>query len=370
MMVFSFNWMILTIVEGIRLLTLATLLNMAMGGAILWLLRRKRLKIAKVLLVATAGFYYLIAATFASGYGTNFGTAHFGFLMLSVVSCFLLYDLRPWREVFPAAYLVLFYLYHFGYAPYYQLIQLPESRLFWVYRIDLFFMILLLFFTTRQFVMEITRSEEALAATADKLEGLVESMLPKNIADRLRQEGRTFADEFHACSVLFADIAGFTSWSANHSPNEVVDRLNDIFSRFDDAVEQAGLTKIKTTGDSYMIASGIPDFRPDHAVVLTRLALKLQEIASGYTDFRFRIGINSGSVVAGVIGKKIFLYDLWGDTVNTASRLERKGEEGRINIGDATYELIRDHFVCMHRGKLPVRNKGDMDMYFVEREII
>lgn len=366
MIIFSLMWMGLTLKEGIHLLTLATFINTGMGFFILWLLRKGRLVRAKLTVVLTAGCYYLIATMFPSGYGTKFGTAHFGFILLGIASCFLLYDLRGWREIIPAISLVLFFLFHFGYAPFYPLIVLPPERLFWVYRVDILFSIAVIYFTSRYFVVEISQSEEALATSADKLEGLVESMLPKNIATRLCREGRTFADEFYDCSVLFADIEGFTTWSANHSPNEVVERLNSFFSRFDDAVERSGLTKIKTMGDSYMVAAGIPEYRPDHAVVLTRLALALQAIAQEYGDFRFRIGINSGSFVAGGIWKKIFLYDLWGDTVNTASRLERKGDAGHINIGTATYELIREHSDCTYRGKFAVRNKGEPDMYFVD----
>ena len=370
MIILSAAWMLLTIREGIYLLTVATAVNLGMGALILYQLGRHRLKLARMLLVVTAGLYYVIATAFASGYGTNFGTAHYGFIVLSVVSYFILYDQKPWRDVFPALYLSLFFLYHFGYAPFYPLMALPAERLYWVSRFDILTTAVLIYFTTRQFVDEITRSEEALAATADKLEGLVESMLPKNIADRLRREGKTFADEFHECSVLFADIVGFTSWSAGHTPNEVVEHLNAIFSRFDDAVSQAGLTKIKTIGDSYMVAAGIPDFREDHAIVLTRLALTLQKIARENTHFKFRIGINSGSAVAGIIGKKIFLYDLWGDTVNTASRLEQFGEAGRINVGRNTYELIKNRFHCTSRGMFSSKDSGETPMYFVEGEMV
>ena len=221
------------------------------------------------------------------------------------------------------------------------------------------------FLITRQFVLEITKAEEALALSADRLEGLIESMLPKTIIERMRRDGKTFADEFHDCSVLFADIVDFTSWSESHTPNEVVDHLNNIFSKFDDAVEKMNLTKIKTNGDSYMVASGIPEYRRDHAVSLIELAIELQNVASVYEDFKFRIGINSGSVVAGIIGKKVFLYDIWGDTVNTASRLETSCEVGKINISNSTYELVKDKFTCTYRGKIEAKNKGMIDMYFV-----
>ncbi len=168
---------------------------------------------------------------------------------------------------------------------------------------------------------------------------------------------------------MFADIVDFTAWSEKHNPNELVDRLNIIFSRFDDLVENTKLTKIKTNGDSYMVAAGVPEIREDHAVVLTAMALEMQKIASEYSEFKFRMGINSGSVVAGIIGKKIFLYDLWGDTVNTASRMESSGEIGRVNISEATFELVKNNFNCIYRGRVHAKNKGEIDMYFVEDRI-
>lgn len=368
MVLLSLNWMMLTIREQLYMLTWATGVNAVMGGVILWLLKKKHLARAKLLLVITAGCYYFIAAAFASGYGIDDGSAHFGFFFLAVASSYLLHDHKPWNVLFASLFLVLFFAYHFGYAPFHPLVHLTEDRLFWVHRIDISTTLFLTLFTTLHFVREITRSEEALVHTADKLEGLVQSMLPPDVADRLRKDGKTFADEFHDCSVLFADIAGFTAWSSSRSPTELVERLNDIFTRFDDAVERAGLTKIKTIGDSYMVAAGIPNYMDDHAVRLTRLALELQSISSSYSHFRFRVGINSGSVVAGIIGKKIFLYDIWGDTVNTASRLENCSEVGRINVSHSTYMLIRESFTCTPRGALSVKDKGDMDMYFVERE--
>ena len=369
MIALALSWSFLTISEHIYLLTYASLSTAFLGVVVLILIRQKKIMGAKVLLIITALLYYLTATIFASGYGINQGTAHFGFITLALVSYFLLSDIKLYREIIPIFFLALFFLFNFGYAPFYPMIILPQKNVDFVHQLDILTTLLIIYFITRSFVIEITKSEEALALSADRLEGLVGSMLPKSIADRLSKEGKTFADEFYACSILIADIAGFTTWSEKHTPNEVVEKLNTVFSRFDDAVERLKLTKIKTSGDSYMVASGVPEFRKDHATVLTTLALELQSIASEYEDFRFRIGINSGEAVAGVIGKRIFMYDIWGDTVNIASRLERSGETEKINVSQATYELIKDDFECMYRGKIYVKHKGEIDMYFVRAQI-
>lgn len=369
MIVLSLQWAIITFIQHIFLLTAATLITAVCGFYALKLIRSNKLNAAKFLILYTGISYYLIACIFASGYGTNNGSAHFGFIMLAIISYFLLHDFKITREIFLCGLLLFFFLFHFGYAPFYPLVKLPAEKTDLMHKLDISLTLFIIFFIMRQYVVEIAKSEEALANSADRLEGLLESMLPKSVAERMQREGKTFADEFHECSVLLADIAGFTTWSASHTPNEVVEGLNSIFSKFDDAVERNGLTKIKTSGDSYMVAAGIPEYRHDHAEILVTLALELQAIASKYEDFKFRIGINSGSVVAGVIGKKIFIYDLWGDTVNTASRMESSGEIGRVNISGTTYELVKDKFICVHRGKVKAKNKGEIDMYFVDGPI-
>jgi class 3 adenylate cyclase len=362
----SLNWTIVTVLNRIYLLTAATLMTALSGVAALFLLRKGRLLAAKFVILLAGLCYYLLACVFASGYGTTGGSAHFGFVALGLAAYFLLQEKRVVREVVLAGFLMLFFLFHFGYAPFHPLVVLPPGRLEFIHRMDIGLTLFLIFFITRMYVIELSRSEEALAVSADRMEGLLESMLPKSVAERMQREGKTFADEFVECSVLFADIEGFTRWSAHHSPNEVVMSLNRVFSLFDDAVERTGLTKIKVSGDSYMVAAGLPEPREDHAVVLTRLALELQAIANSVPDFRFRIGIHSGAAVAGVIGKKIFLYDLWGDTVNTASRMESTGESGRVNVSGETYRRIKDVFRCSYRGKVLVKDKGEIDMYFVD----
>jgi adenylate cyclase len=204
----------------------------------------------------------------------------------------------------------------------------------------------------------------------EKSENLLLNILPKKIAEILKNERRTIADKHDQVSVLFADIVNFTPMSALMTPVELVELLNEVFSYFDRLVEKYQLEKIKTIGDCYMVAAGIPQSRPDHAHILVRMAIEVRDHFSRQIFWgrrlAFRIGINSGPVVAGVIGHKKFAYDLWGDAVNTASRMESHGMEGQIQITRGTYELIRDDFICEPRGKVNVKGKGEMEVWHIQ----
>ena len=191
-------------------------------------------------------------------------------------------------------------------------------------------------------------------------------MLPVEVAAELKQEGSTNPKRFDSMSVLFADIVGFTPLSSKLSPEEVVDSLNTVFTHFDRLAEKHGVEKIRTIGDSYMAAAGVPVTREDHAQALAAMALDMLDYASG-SRFSFRIGINSGPVVAGVIGAHKFQYDVWVDTVNTAYRMESHGETGRIQISEATNSLIRHDFATIPRGSVEVKGKEMMDTWFIER---
>ena len=210
----------------------------------------------------------------------------------------------------------------------------------------------------------------ALRREQERAEGLLLNILPGSIAERLKSNPKTIADSFSAASVLFADVVNFTPRSESLRPAEVVELLDRLFSHFDTLAERYGLEKIKTIGDAYMVASGVPTPRPDHARALALLALDMVSSmapagAVGDLDLELRVGINSGPVIAGVIGRKKFLYDLWGDAVNTASRMESQGTPGDIQITRATYELLEDEFVCVPRGTVAVKGKGEMETWYL-----
>ena len=208
-------------------------------------------------------------------------------------------------------------------------------------------------------------------AAQGRVESLLLNILPDEIAQRLQVRRETIADHFDEASILFADVVDFTPLSGRLHARELVDLLDRLFSSFDELVDHHGVEKIKTIGDCYMVAAGVPRPRPDHAHALVRLALEMRECAKaclparGESDVRLRIGISSGPVVAGVIGRRRFLYDLWGDTVNMASRMESHGTPDEIQITRSTWELVRDDFVAERRGLVEVKGKGAVETWYL-----
>jgi adenylate cyclase len=198
---------------------------------------------------------------------------------------------------------------------------------------------------------------------------LLHAILPAQIAAQLKDQPGTIANDVQSASVLFADVVGFTPMSAAMSPSELVGVLDELFTVFDGFVTELGLEKIKTVGDAYMVAAGVPEARPDHARVIAELALRIRDYVTtnlvGGRRLSLRIGISSGPLTAGIIGTHKFSYDLWGDTVNTASRMESEGVAGSIQISPASYELLRDEFVCEPRGLIEVKGKNAMQTYFL-----
>lgn len=217
---------------------------------------------------------------------------------------------------------------------------------------------------------ELREMNQQLSIEQKKSERLLLNILPEPIAQRLKEGQNNIADGFSEVTILFADIVNFTTLSAQISPAELVSLLNDIFSRFDRLTEQHGLEKVKTIGDAYMVVGGIPFHRPDHAEAVAEMALDMQrEIEEFNVDrqqsFSIRIGINTGPVVAGVIGTKKFIYDLWGDTVNIASRMEAHGLADAIQVTTETYERLRDRYNFESRGAIEVKGKGTMHTYLL-----
>jgi guanylate cyclase len=231
------------------------------------------------------------------------------------------------------------------------------------------FTLLAVFASQRRDALTALREEQS------RSESLLLNILPRSIADRLKAQTQTIADQFNSASILFADVVDFTPLAERLPPAEVVGVLDHLFTHFDVLAERHELEKIKTIGDCYMVAAGVPSPRPDHAHALARMALDMQTAMGsvggvGHLGLELRVGINSGPVIAGVIGRKRFLYDLWGDAVNTASRMESHGTSGRIQITRATKELLEDEFVCEPRGTIPIKGKGEIEAwYLVSRRV-
>lgn len=219
----------------------------------------------------------------------------------------------------------------------------------------------------RQVQREIEREKE-------KSEALLRNVLPEAVANELKQTGKSEPQSFKDVSILFSDIVQFTSCSSNLKPRIIIDELNDIFSAFDDIMEKNGCERIKTIGDAYMAVCGVPNHDSEHAIKLTKAALEMIDYVAerkNSNDYKWdvRIGIHSGDVVGGIVGNKKYIYDIFGDTVNTASRMESNSKSMSVNISEDTYNLISSDFKCTKRDPIEVKGKGLTKMYYVEQEL-
>ncbi len=219
-------------------------------------------------------------------------------------------------------------------------------------------------------ITERKNTEKALIREKEKTENLLLNILPKSVAEKLKQGAGLIAEGFDSATILFADLVNFTELASRIPPEELVLMLNKIFSQFDRLTQAKGLEKIKTIGDAYMAVGGLPEPNPNHAQAIADLALAMQATMTKFnqensTNLTLRIGINTGSVVAGVIGMNKFIYDLWGDAVNTASRMESHGLPGKIQISEATYQLLTEEYLVEERGLIKVKGKGMMKTYWL-----
>jgi class 3 adenylate cyclase len=231
-------------------------------------------------------------------------------------------------------------------------------------------------FARTQHLLEqiINKRTEDLIIEKEKSENLLANVLPKNAANEIMTKGKATKIKYNFVTVLFSDIQGFTWIAEEMNPEQLIDELDKFFFHLDSVVEKLGIEKIKTIGDAYMCAGGIPEKNRTNPVEVILAALEMQaymgrlkeaSVIEGMKYWDIRIGIHTGTVVAGVVGQKKLSYDIWGDTVNIASRMESSGKAGKINISGTTYEFVKDFFICEHRGKMPVKYKGELDMYFV-----
>jgi class 3 adenylate cyclase len=224
-------------------------------------------------------------------------------------------------------------------------------------------------------ISERKRAEAIIQLEKDTSDNLLLNILPYAIANRLKMGETVIADGFNEATILFADIVNFTELSATVPPVKLVCILNEIFSEFDGLAEKYGLEKIKTIGDAYMVAGGLPTYKPDHAEAIADMSLDMQKVISNFASdlgepFKIRIGINTGPVIAGVIGIKKFIYDLWGDAVNIASRMESHGLADHIQVSDSTYAILQNKYHFVDRGIIKVKGKGEMQTYFLLSKLL
>ena len=222
---------------------------------------------------------------------------------------------------------------------------------------------------------KVKREKKNVEKEKARSEELLLNILPEEVAEELKIKGAAEAKLINEVSVLFTDFKGFTALSEILKPEELVSNLNECFTAFDHIIQKNGMEKIKTIGDAYMAAGGLPTPNKTHAQDVVKAGIEIRDFMETYKSkrltqnlpyFEIRIGIHTGPVVAGIVGVKKFSYDIWGDTVNTASRMESSGEPGKVNVSGTTYQIIKDNFKCYHRGKISAKGKGETDMYFVE----
>ncbi len=229
----------------------------------------------------------------------------------------------------------------------------------------------ILYVVMRYFQDQKARVMQALEAEQERSEKLLLNILPKSVVERLKADDLNIADSYASATIMFADLVDFTGTTENMMPKDLVDLLNQVFSQFDALTEKYGLEKIKTIGDAYMVVGGVPTTRPDHANAIADMALDIKQVLAELSPavgekLSMRIGINTGPVIAGVIGSTKFSYDLWGDAVNLASRMEQYGVPGEIQVTESTYLLLRDHYVLEERGLVTVKGKGKVLAYLLK----
>lgn len=241
----------------------------------------------------------------------------------------------------------------------------------------LIFILVIAFIIFRNYLNKV-KINRVLDRQKDQIESLLLNILPAEVARELQDQGAATPRDYASVSVLFTDFKGFTRIAEGLTPNQLVAELNEYFQAFDNIVETHNLEKIKTIGDSYMCAGGIPTENSSHPLDTVRAGLEMQEFirnkneerkSKGLHTWDLRVGVHTGPIVAGVVGRKKYAYDIWGNTVNIASRMESNGEVGRVNVSSATYELVREHFDCEYRGKISAKNIGEIDMYFIDNKL-
>jgi guanylate cyclase len=269
-----------------------------------------------------------------------------------------------------AAYLVLLVASGFAQPYFAPLEPMPPPLVLPFFIVNVGTVSVITFLLLSYFIGQKNQAFGLLRKEQDRSESLLLNVLPPEVAERLKKGERTIADHYDCASILFADLVGFTPLSKELPPIAMVELLNEVYSVFDSLVVQYGVEKIRTIGDNYMVAAGVPTPRGDHAEALANLALDMlasldRRRWAGEPRLSFRIGINTGPVIAGVIGHKKFTYDVWGDAVNIASRMESQGVPGMIQITRSTYERIKDRFRCAPNGTIAVKGGGEMETWFL-----
>jgi class 3 adenylate cyclase len=323
--------------------------------------------LSKIAVLLPSNIVVVVASTVV---GERVGFVYYFFLFAAVA--FLLFETQPWLKFGFALLSAAACIYVQTLPPQEAAAAVVSKDVSeWLDILSALAVIGTVMFMVHLFTRDTTLAEERLAAENARSEALLLNILPAQISTRLKGDDKVIADGFAEVTVLFADIVGFTELSQELSPERLVQMLNHIFSAFDDLAERLGLEKIKTIGDCYMVAAGLPEVRGDHVEAIARMALGMRDELERVNrltgqSLQIRIGIHTGPVVAGVIGKSKWIYDLWGDTVNTASRMESSGVAEQIQVTEAVYERLTGKFEMEPRGTIKVKGKGEMKTFLLK----
>ena len=325
----------------------------------------ERLRLASHFFFLSAACYLVGLAIMVDGTARDGGAIHFYWFTMAVAAIVLFDVDRLLKWIYVVSALLMIFLSHWDlvWGPPLEPLGPDMAMAAEAWILGAVFIIVVGIIQT--FKSDVQATERALQESNDRVEAILENILPTSIADRLKSGGQTFADGFAQCTILFADIEGFTQMADIEAPEEVVQLLNRLFGLFDELSISHEVEKIKTIGDAYMVASGVPQQTPDHASRIADFALAMRDAVEKFDQVDVRIGINSGPVVAGLIGKHRFIYDLWGDSVNIASRMESQGTSNEIQVSDATYRILKDDYDFEPRGEIDVKGKGTMSTWYL-----
>ncbi len=376
---------VIGVIYHIPYVSYALLVNSSLFFVALYLNYKQKSELAMALVSTIPPISLLASSVYSKtqGYSYSFGfyiAPRTGLLIMCIIALFL-YAFRGWKRLFKGMWACLlcflgFDVIHLAFGI--NVLKLPHIptdyfALFLGFNILLMMMVILVILLSninKTYELEVEKQKQ-------QVEKLLHNILPEETAQELKDTGQATPKHYEMVSVLFTDFKGFTNIAEKLTPHEVIEELNKCFLVFDEICEKYNLEKIKTIGDAYMCAGGLPIANKSNPIDAVKAGLEMQnfmkkwkteQIKNQKPIWELRLGIHTGEVIAGVIGKNKFAYDIWGDTVNLASRMESAGEVGKVNISETTYELVKNNFQCEFRGNIQAKNKGEVKMYFVNGE--
>ena len=347
------------------------LVLIAFGTLSLILLRTGHVTAVIHLLLLSLLIWIPAMAFFVSGTGVDHnGAVHYWLIVYIVALHFVLFDAARITQTFYVCVAILeFVVIEYALVPLSPRYGFPEHESLFGHGLTLGLVLIAISLITRTYITELADAERRAREANIRSEQLLHSVLPASIIERVRTDGTTFTQKVEGATVLFADLVGFTPLASRLSAEDLVALLNRVFSQFDELTARYGVEKIKTIGDGYMAACGLPEPCADHAQRVARLGLSMLQVVNEFEELSIRIGIDSGPVIAGIIGQRRIAFDLWGETVNIASRMESHGVPGKIQVTEATRQLLGEQFTFTPARKIDVKGKGEMSAHLLVGEV-